>query len=72
VRITQKVAIKQISGFSEKLATLEKSLGKTGRILVRPSGTEPVIRVMVEGKEYDTINTMADELCEIVRKADAY
>ena len=68
VRITQKVAIKQISGFSEKLATLEKSLGNTGRILVRPSGTEPVIRVMVEGEDEKLIDDTACELCDFITK----
>jgi phosphoglucosamine mutase len=39
VRISQKIAVDQISGFSEKLTTMEKSLGTSGRILVRSSGT---------------------------------
>jgi len=68
VRITQKVTVEQISGFSEKLATLEKSLGKTGRILVRPSGTEPVIRVMVEGEDEKLIDDTACELCDFIAK----
>ena len=38
--------------------------------MVRPSGTEPVIRVMVEGQDEKVINEMADELCELVSNAD--
>ena len=72
VRTSKKLDIDLIPGFRDKIESLEQEIGTDGRILVRPSGTEPVIRVMVEGEEYDTINTMADELCEIVRKADAY
>ena len=41
---------------------MEKKLGEKGRILVRASGTEAVIRVMVEGEDRKTIQTMADEL----------
>ena len=68
VRISQKIALDQISGFSEKLTTIEKTLGSTGRILVRPSGTEPVIRVMVEGEDEKLIDDMACELCDFIIK----
>lgn len=44
------------------------SLGKDGRVLVRPSGTEPLIRVMVEGKEFDVINDAAVTICEAIKK----
>ncbi len=48
---------------------MEKKLGKKGRILVRASGTEPVIRVMVEGEKKKTIQAMADDLGEMIAKA---
>ena len=68
VRISQKIALEQISGFSEKLASIEETLGTTGRILVRPSGTEPLIRVMIEGEDEKLIDDMACELCEFISK----
>jgi len=40
-------------------------------VLIRLSGTEPVVRVMLEGKKHDEIDAMADELCDLLRKADA-
>jgi len=70
VRTSRKIDVEQVVGFSKKVAAMEEKLGQDGRILVRPSGTEPVIRVMVEGKDDATINTMADELCELIRNAD--
>ena len=39
----------------------EEELGDTGRVLVRVSGTEPLVRVMLEGKDLDQINRLADE-----------
>jgi phosphoglucosamine mutase len=66
VRTEKKVAVHQLAGFSEKIAAMEKSLGSSGRILVRPSGTEPVIRVMVEGEDDELINTLACELCDFI------
>jgi phosphoglucosamine mutase len=71
VTTRQKVPVSDIPGFQAKVATLEKELGGKGRILVRPSGTEPVIRVMVEGENEDHIETIADDLCEIIRTFDA-
>lgn len=46
----------------------EIELKKLGRILVRTSGTEPIVRVMVEGKEEQLVKKVANEIAEIVRK----
>lgn len=43
-------------------------LGDEGRVLVRASGTEPLIRVMIEGKEYTVINECCDEICRTIRE----
>ncbi|KJR40383.1 phosphoglucosamine mutase [Candidatus Magnetoovum chiemensis] len=47
---------------------VEDRLGNTGRILVRPSGTEPKIRIMVEGQSNELINAIAEEVCLSVTK----
>ncbi|MCP3932403.1 MAG: phosphoglucosamine mutase, partial [Bacteroidetes bacterium] len=70
VRTSSKIEIDTIPYFPETINKLENELGSSGRILVRPSGTEPVIRVMLEGEDEEVINTMADELCDMVMKAD--
>lgn len=54
----------------EKLiAAGEEKLGDAGRILVRPSGTEPVIRVMAEGDDEKLINALVDEIVEAIELA---
>ncbi|WP_400158610.1 phosphoglucosamine mutase [Arthrobacter sp. BPSS-3] len=45
----------------------EATLGDTGRVLLRPSGTEPVVRVMVEAGDHETAERVAGELAEVVR-----
>ncbi len=70
VSTSKKIPLESIPDLQKKITTLEGTLSDKGRILIRPSGTESVIRVMVEGEDETVINTMADELCEIIRKAD--
>jgi phosphoglucosamine mutase len=48
------------------ISDIESKLGENGRVLLRPSGTEPVIRVMVEGEDGDIVDKMARELSEVV------
>ena len=54
---------------SEVNAAIEEAkeaLGKTGRILVRPSGTEPMIRVMAEGSDEKLIEQVASHVAEVI------
>ncbi len=67
IRVKKKKSVDQIEGLSEKQAELEKQIGGRCRILIRPSGTEPVIRVMVEGEDMDRIEAAALELGEFIR-----
>lgn len=53
---------------TEVIEKCEKLLGDSGRILVRESGTEPLVRVMLEGLDTEIIQKYADEISEVVRK----
>ena len=48
--------------------TAEAALGDTGRVLLRPSGTEPLVRVMVEAADQHTAERLANELADVVRE----
>lgn len=52
----------------EAIAAAEAELGDTGRVLLRPSGTEPLVRVMVEAADQHTADTLAHRLADIVRE----
>ena len=51
-----------------KIDELEKEFADNGRILIRPSGTEPLIRVMIEGEDQNYIQTKAEELAKLIEK----
>ena len=49
----------------------EARLGNQGRLVIRPSGTEPLIRVMAEGDDGKLVSTIVDDLCGVISKAAA-
>jgi phosphoglucosamine mutase len=53
------------------IAQAEKELSGSGRLVIRPSGTEPVIRVMAEGDDADQVRDVVDRICDSVAKAAA-
>ena len=55
----------------QSIADAEARLGNSGRLVIRPSGTEPVIRVMAEGDDEGLVKTIVDELCGAIAKAAA-
>ncbi|MDD5757695.1 MAG: phosphoglucosamine mutase [Desulfobulbaceae bacterium] len=70
VRTSKRLDMETLPDFKKTCQQMEEKLGGDGRILVRLSGTEPLVRVMLEGKDYGQIDQMADELCALIRKAD--
>ncbi|MCI9176143.1 MAG: phosphoglucosamine mutase, partial [Lachnospiraceae bacterium] len=53
---------------AQAIQKLEQKFAGEGRVLIRPSGTEPLVRVMIEGKDQAEINQDAEELAELIMK----
>ena len=68
VRVAEKPDLDSNAEIQAALAEAEMVLADTGRVLLRPSGTEPLIRVMVEGQEKDLVNKVAQKLADTVKK----
>jgi phosphoglucosamine mutase len=62
VRVGRRTALESVPAVGQVIARLERELGSRGRILVRYSGTEPLLRVMVEGEHHDRIEAAANEI----------
>ena len=59
---------KNVDEIEQIIDLYQKKLGSTGRILVRESGTEPLVRVMVEGKRFDLINDIAVKIADKIKE----
>ena len=66
VRVTDKKAAQNDPAVQEAVNTVAEALGDTGRILVRESGTEPVVRVMVEAPDHNACQKYVDEVVNVI------
>jgi len=69
VRMARKIDVTASPAIQEAIADAERCLGGSGRIVLRPSGTEPVIRVMVEGSDEKLVRELARSLAATVASA---
>jgi phosphoglucosamine mutase len=67
VRVREKVDLATVAPVAAVIERVEKRLDGQGRLLVRYSGTEPLLRVMIEGQDPDEIQTWAQEIVDVVK-----
>ncbi|WP_462137414.1 phosphoglucosamine mutase [Candidatus Mycalebacterium sp.] len=68
VKISRREPFDTMPELPQTVAKLEKQLGKSGRILTRYSGTEPLARILIEGENSDAIEQAASELAGIIER----
>lgn len=68
VRVRDKEAARQDPDVRAAVARAEKNLGEDGRILVRESGTEPLVRVMVEAKSKEDCEKIANSVADVIKE----
>jgi phosphoglucosamine mutase len=66
VKVSQKEEWEQNSKIAAEIKAAEEEIGSSGRVFVRASGTEPLIRVMLEGKEEELLNKWENKLKELI------
>jgi phosphoglucosamine mutase len=69
VRVKERIDPARSPAIQAAVRRVEASLGDAGRVVLRASGTEPLIRVMVEGRDEPVVKRYAQELAEVVRLA---
>jgi phosphoglucosamine mutase len=67
VRVKDKKAVMENVDLKEKIRVLEEELHGNGRILVRPSGTEPLVRVMVEAQSDELCIRLVEDVVELIK-----
>lgn len=67
VKIREKVDLDSIDTVKGKVDKIKKRLGDSGRLLIRYSGTEPLVRIMIEGLREDEIRVMAEDLAVAIK-----
>ena len=68
VRVREKVDLASVPAVAETIARVERRVAGQGRVLVRYSGTEPLLRVMLEGRQQDEIRGWAQEIVDVVKE----
>jgi phosphoglucosamine mutase len=68
VRVTNKTEAQNDPKVKAAVEEVSKLLGEDGRILVRESGTEPLVRVMVEASSIDLCNKLVDKVIEVIKE----
>ena len=68
IRVANKANAQNDEDVQAAVAAVAAKLGDSGRILVRESGTEPVIRVMVEAEDHDTCEKYVDQVLEVIKR----
>jgi len=69
IRVQQRADPTQDPAIRGVLDEVESELGTRGRVVLRASGTEPLIRVMVEGENHEQVNALAERLADSVRES---
>ncbi len=68
VRVSGKVILSEHPDLEPAVQAIEKQMGSRGRVLLRPSGTEPLVRVMIEGEDADEVESLCKKLAAQVEK----
>ena len=67
VRVREKKDLSEIPPIIKAIRSAEKTLGERGRLLIRYSGTEPLVRVMCEGEDQQEIDTIVQEVAQLIQ-----
>ena len=68
VRVKQRTDLATVPAIASTMRRVEEQLSGNGRLLVRYSGTEPLLRIMLEGKDDAEITQWADQIADVVRE----
>ncbi len=70
VRVKERHRLEDLPEVEKLVADVESRLGDAGRVLIRYSGTEPLMRIMLEGQDQSEISSMANEIADLVKRVN--
>ena len=68
VREENKYAYQENEQIRQEIAKVEEAMAGKGRVLIRPSGTEPLVRVMIEGEDIEFIRAHAEKVAQLIEQ----